>query len=87
MLTNPDVRNWISVTLASVIACGSGLGDAVFSHVFGSNADLLLLMGGLGALGLHITAVNVANTVTKAVNNATNGPGLTTSGTTINKTP
>lgn len=66
MLNNPDVRNWISITLASILACGSGMIDAFKFHYFGQNVDLILFMGGLGALGVHVTAVNTASSIAKA---------------------
>jgi hypothetical protein len=65
MLDNPDIRNWISVIIAAIISCGAGLLDAFQFHYFGANTDLVLLMAGLGALGLHTTATTMTNNATR----------------------
>lgn len=62
-----EMRNWYSVIIGSLIACGIATADAFHYHSFGTNADLILFMGGLGALGLHISAVTATNAAVNAV--------------------
>jgi hypothetical protein len=66
MTIDPEVRAWISVILGALIACGAALSDAFYFKAFGVNADLVIFMGGLAALGLHVTAVAATTTAISA---------------------
>lgn len=67
-----EMRNWYSVLIGAMIACGVGVGDAFHFHSFGTNADLILFMGGLAALGLHIQSVATTNAVVAGTSTAVN---------------
>lgn len=73
MFNNPEVRNWLSVVLGALVACAAALADSFYFKAWGSNADLVIFMAGLGALGLHITATVSANAVVKGINSNTGG--------------
>lgn len=72
-MSNPEIRNWASVILASLLACGGALVDSFFFHQWGANTDLVIFMGGLGALGLHTTAVVSTNAIAKKINSDSGG--------------
>jgi hypothetical protein len=53
MLTNPDVRSWISTLLGVVIVCGLFGADLLHFHQAGTTADVALIVGAVGALGIR----------------------------------
>lgn len=55
MLTNPDVRNWITTLTAFVIVAAIFGSDLLHFNKAGATVDVAVLVGALGTIGFPVT--------------------------------
>lgn len=67
MLSDPALRNWISLMTGAIIVCGIFGYDLLHVHFVGTAGDVGLIMGAVSALGIHASFVAGVNSAKSAM--------------------